>query len=143
MFFFGKRNAELERLAGVVKEGIELAEREMKPGMNVVELQDKLEKLAESYGYFCGHLTGHSIGLDVIERPLIAKPKDINFVGVEVPTDNDKLRTLEEGMVISYHPQIIHPNRVQSAYMSDIFIITENGAERLSKRSHDVIFIDS
>lgn len=142
MFCFGERNAEIERLANVVKEGIELAEREMKPGLNVVDLQDKLEKLAESYGYHCGHLTGHSIGLDVIERPLIAKPKDINFVGVEVPTDNDKLRTLEEGMVISYHPQIIHPNGVQSAYMSDVFIITKNGAERLSKRSHDVIFID-
>ena len=142
MFSFGKKNEEMEKLASVVKEGLEMAEKEMKPGVSAVEIQEKLEAIAASHGYKCGHLTGHSIGLDVIERPLIAKPSDINFIGVEVPTDNDKLRVLEEGMVISYHPQIIHPNNVQSAYMSDIFVITENGAERLSTRDHNVIHIE-
>lgn len=143
MFCFGERNEEMERLARTVSKGLEMAEKEMKPGVRVIDIQLKLEEIAQQDGYLCGHLSGHGIGMDVIERPLIAKPLDIDFVGVEVPTDNDDLTVLREGMVISFHPQIVHPNQKQSAYMSDIFIITKTGAERLSKTGHECIFINS
>lgn len=143
MFCFGERNEEMENLAKVVAEGLEMAEKEMKPGVRAIDIQLKLEEMAKEAGYKCGHLSGHGIGMDVIERPLVAKPLDIDFVGVEVPTDHDDATVLEEGMVISFHPQIVHPNEKQSAYMSDIFIITQAGAERVSNRNHDVIFINS
>lgn len=142
MFCFGERNDEMERLIKTVAKGLEMAEKEMKPGVRAIDIQLKLEEIAQQESYLCGHLSGHGIGMDVIERPLLAKPLDIDFVGVEVPTENDDLTILQEGMVISFHPQIVHPNQKQSAYMSDIFIITENGAERLSKRSHECIFIN-
>lgn len=143
MFCFGERNEEMEKLAKTVAKGLEMAEKEMKPGVKAIDIQLKLEELAKEDGYLCGHLSGHGIGMDVIERPLVAKPLDIEFVGVEVPTGQDDVTTLEEGMVISFHPQIVHPNQKQSAYMSDIFIITKNGAERVSKRNHEVIFINA
>lgn len=142
MFCFGERNEEMEKLASVVAEGIQYAERTMKLGVKVTDIQAGLEQIAETYGYTCGHLSGHGIGMDVIERPLLARQAKTNFVGVEVPSDHDgDMMYLKPGMVISFHPQIIHPNMVQSAYMSDIFIIHEHGAERLSKRNHDVILI--
>lgn len=143
MFCFDERNEEMERLANTVSKGLAMAEKEMKPGVKAIDIQLKLEELAKEDGYLCGHLSGHGIGMDVIERPLVAKPLDIDFVGVEVPTGQDDLTTLEEGMVISFHPQIVHPNQSQSAYMSDIFIITKDGAERVSKRNHEVIFINA
>lgn len=143
MFCFGERNEEMESLIKTVAKGLEMAEQEMKPGVRAIDIQLKLEEIAQQDGYLCGHLSGHGIGMDVIERPLLAKPLDIDFVGVEVPTDNDDLTVLQEGMVISFHPQIVHPNQKQSAYMSDIFIITKNGAERLSKRGHESIFINA
>jgi Xaa-Pro aminopeptidase len=143
MFCFGERNEEMERLAKAVEEGIMYAENNMKPGVKVTDIQEGLEEIARKYGYQCGHLTGHGIGMDVIERPLVARYTNTNFVGVEVPSEKDgeDLMYLKEGMVISYHPQMVHPNLVQSAYMSDVFVIRANGAERLSKRNHEVILI--
>ncbi len=144
MFCFGKRNPEMERLSLAVAEGIKHAEKVMKPGVKVTEVQEELEIIAANYGYECGHLSGHGIGMDVIERPLVAAQTKTTFVGVEVPSELDgDMLYLKENMVISFHPQIVHPNKTQSAYMSDVFVINENGAERLSKRGHNVIFIHS
>ncbi|NWQ43980.1 aminopeptidase P family protein [Bacillus sp. EB106-08-02-XG196] len=143
MFCFGERDAETEALASVVAEGIGYAEENMKPGIRLSDIQAGLDRIANEYGYECGHLSGHGIGMDVIERPFVARKTNTKFVGVEVSNeDDDALLYLKEGMVISYHPQIIKPGREKSAYMSDVFIIRENGAERLSNRNHEVIFID-
>lgn len=142
MFCFGQRDEEMERMAGLVARGIEYAEKTMKPGVKVTAIQAELEKMAIEAGASCGHLTGHGIGMDVIERPFVARQTGTSFIGVEVPSEEDEqLLYLKEGMVISFHPQIVNPNMKKSAYMSDIFVITENGAERLSTRNHDVILI--
>lgn len=142
MFCFGQRDEEMERLARLVAKGIDYAEKTMKPGVKVTDIQKELEKMAAEAGTVCGHLTGHGIGMDVIERPFVAQKTGTFFIGVEVPGEEDEqLLYLKEGMVISFHPQIMNPDMKKSAYMSDVFVITENGAERLSTRNHEVIFI--
>lgn len=142
MFCFGERDEEMERLASIVADGIAFAEREMKPGVDTIHIQEGLDRMAKANGYDCGHLTGHGIGMDVIERPFVARRMQTSFVGVENPGDGDNdLQLLRPGMVISYHPQIVKPGKEKSAYMSDVFVIRENGAQRLSSRNHDVIFI--
>lgn len=142
MFCFERRDEEMERLARLVANGIEYAEQTMRPGVKVTNIQDELERMAAEAGAVCGHLTGHGIGMDVIERPFVARPNGTSFIGVEVPGEEDEqLLYLKEGMVISFHPQIMNPNKNKSAYMSDVFVITANGAERLSTRNHDVILI--
>ena len=142
MFCFGQRDEEMERLAGLVAKGIQYAGKNMKPGVKVTDIQAELEKMASEAGVSCGHLTGHGIGMDVIERPFVARQTGTSFIGVEVPGEEDEqLLYLKEGNVISFHPQIVNPNLKKSAYMSDVFVITENGAERLSSRNHDVILI--
>lgn len=140
MFCFGRRDEEMERLARLVANGIEYAEQTMRPGVKVTDIQAELERMAADAGTLCGHLTGHGIGMDVIERPFVARPSGTSFIGVEVPGQEDEqLLYLKEGMVISFHPQIMNPDMKKSAYMSDVFIITANGTERLSKRNHEVI----
>ncbi len=142
MFCFGKRDEELEKLAGLVAKGIQYAEGAMKPGVKVTDIQEEVEKIAAREGAICGHLTGHAIGMDVIERPFVARQAELSFVGVEVPTEEDEeLLYLQEGMVISFHPQIMNQQMNKCAYMSDVFVITKDGAERLSKRNHEVILI--
>lgn len=142
MFCFGQRDEEMERLASLVARGIDYAEKTMKPGVKVTDVQEALEKMAADAGTICGHLTGHGIGMDVIERPFVARQSGTSFIGVEVPGEEDEqLLYLKEGMVISFHPQIMNPDMKKSAYMSDVFVITKNGAERLSSRSHEVIQI--
>jgi len=142
MFCFGNRDEEMERLARLVARGIDYAEKTMKPGVKVTDVQAELERMAADAGTVCGHLTGHGIGMDVIERPFVARQTGTSFIGVEVPGEEDEqLLYLKEGMVISFHPQIMNPDMKKSAYMSDVFVITENGAERLSKRNHEVILI--
>lgn len=142
MFCFGERDVEMEKMAGLVAKGIEYAEHAMKPGVKVTDIQAEVEKIAAAEGALCGHLTGHAIGMDVIERPFVARPAELSFIGVEVPTgDDEQLLYLQEGMVISFHPQIMNREMNKSAYMSDVFVITKDGAERLSNRSHEVILI--
>lgn len=142
MFYFGTRDEEMERLARIVARGIEYAEKTMKPGVKVTDIQEELEKMATEAGTVCGHLTGHGIGMDVIERPFVARQTGTSFIGVEVPGEEDEgLLYLKEGMVISFHPQIMNPDMKKSAYMSDVFVITADGAQRLSSRNHEVILI--
>ena len=98
-------------IAAAVAEGIVYAEKTFKPGIKVTDVQAEMEKIALRNGYKCGHLTGHGIGQDVIERPLIASQTKTNFIGVEVPSEHDEdLLYLKEGMVISFHPQMVDPN---------------------------------
>lgn len=142
MFRFGEADPETEKLAAVVAEGLAYAEKAMKPGVKVTDVQEGLEEIASRHGYRCGHLSGHGIGMDVIERPFVAKQSKTTFVGVEVPGKEDEsLQFLREGMVISFHPQIVHQSGKKSAYMSDVFVIRSDRAERLSKRGHEVIAI--
>lgn len=142
MFRFGRIDPETERLASVVAEGIAFAEKVMKPGVKTTDIQTGLDSIAAKYGYQCGHLSGHGIGMDVIERPFVARSSKTAFVGVEVPGEEDEsLLYLREGMVISFHPQIVKSDAKKSAYMSDVFVIRANGAERLSIRNHDIIAI--
>ena len=74
MFCFGQRDEEMEKLARLVAKGIEYAEQTMRPGVKVTDIQAELERMAEEAGASCGHLTGHGIGMDVIERPFVARP---------------------------------------------------------------------
>lgn len=69
-------------------------------------------------GYHLGHVTGHSIGMTMIEFPKVGE-------GVEI-----ELRT---GMVLSMHPHAIAPNGEDCLYMQDTWLVTERGGEPLSR----------
>ena len=68
-------------------------------------------------GYHLGHVTGHSIGMTMIEFPKIGE-------GVETE--------LRENMVLSMHPHAIAPNGEDCLYMQDTWLVTAAGGVPLS-----------
>jgi Xaa-Pro aminopeptidase len=68
-------------------------------------------------GYSLGHVTGHSIGMTMIEHPKIGE-------GVETE--------LAENMVFSMHPHAIAANGHDCLYMQDTWLVTADGGEALA-----------
>ena len=68
-------------------------------------------------GYHLGHVTGHSIGMTMIEFPKIGE-------GVETE--------LAENMVFSMHPHAIAADGHECLYMQDTWLVTAAGGEPLA-----------
>jgi Xaa-Pro aminopeptidase len=68
-------------------------------------------------GYTLGHVTGHSIGMTMIEFPKIGE-------GVET--------VLEENMVLSVHPHVISEDGRSCLYMQETWLVTRDGGLPLS-----------
>ncbi len=68
-------------------------------------------------GYHLGHVTGHSIGMTMIEFPKIGE-------GVETE--------LAENMVLSMHPHAIAANGEDCLYMQETWLVTPDGGVPLS-----------
>src|SRR6201993_621698 len=69
-------------------------------------------------GFHLGHVTGHSIGMTMIEHPKIGE-------GVET--------VLAENMVFSMHPHAIAPDGDDCLYMQDTWLVTAAGGVPLSR----------
>ena len=68
-------------------------------------------------GYPLGHVTGHSIGMTMIEHPKIGEGVDVE---------------LREGMIFSMHPHAIAGDARSCLYMQDTWCVGVDGAEPLS-----------
>src|SRR5438128_12678260 len=68
-------------------------------------------------GYHLGHVTGHSIGMTMIEFPKIGE-------GVETE--------LAENMVFSMHPHAIAADGDECLYMQDTWLVTPSGGDPLA-----------
>ena len=68
-------------------------------------------------GYHLGHVTGHSIGMTMIEFPK---------VGEGVDTE------LAENMVFSMHPHAIAADEEGCLYMQDTWLVTADGGEPMA-----------
>ena len=68
-------------------------------------------------GYHLGHVTGHSIGMTMIEHPKIGE-------GIETE--------LATNMVFSMHPHAIAADGVECLYMQDTWLVTEDGGIALA-----------
>jgi Xaa-Pro dipeptidase len=69
-------------------------------------------------GFSLGHVTGHSIGMTMIEFPRIGE-------GVDV--------VLQENMVLSMHPHAITTDRRACLYMQDTWLVTPEGGRPFSE----------
>ncbi len=68
-------------------------------------------------GYHLGHVTGHSIGMTMIEHPKIGE-------GVETE--------LAANMVFSLHPHAISADGRECLYMQDTWLVTDDGGVPLA-----------
>ncbi|CAB1368380.1 M24 family metallopeptidase [Denitratisoma oestradiolicum] len=95
----------------------ELVRIHMKAGATAEEVHRACSKPLLDRGYRLGHVSGHSIGMTMIEMPRIGEGYD--FV-------------LPENMVCSMHPHIMTEDRTHSLYFQETYRVGKNGGEALS-----------
>jgi len=113
----GRPTAELERMLDAYREYFETAMQALRPGATAHDVHRAVSKGFTDRGYHLGHVTGHSIGMTMIEFPKI---------GEGVQTE------LGANMVFSMHPHAIAANGRECLYMQDTWLVTPDGGEPLA-----------
>jgi Xaa-Pro dipeptidase len=113
----GTPNGEVSRMLEAYAEYYEAAKNALKPGATAHDVHRAVSKGFTERGYHLGHVTGHSIGMTMIEFPKIGE-------GVETE--------LAENMVFSMHPHAIADNGTDCLYMQDTWLVTPAGGEPLA-----------
>lgn len=124
----GEPSEELKSIYDIVLEAQKQGVAHLKAGMTCKEAdaltRDVIE--AKGYGEQFGHSTGHGIGLDVHEAPALSKRSE---------------RTLQSGMVVTVEPGI-YVSGLGGVRIEDDVLLTENGNERLSQATKELVVID-
>jgi Xaa-Pro dipeptidase len=113
----GTPNDEVSRMVEAYEEYFEAAKSALRPGATAHEAHRAVSKGFTDRGYHLGHVTGHSIGMTMIEHPKIGE-------GIETE--------LQENMVFSLHPHVIAENGRDCLYMQDTWLVTKDGGEPLA-----------
>jgi Xaa-Pro aminopeptidase len=98
-------------------EYFEAAKRTMRAGATAHDVHRAVSKGFVDRGFSLGHVTGHSIGMTMIEFPRVGE-------GAEVE--------LRENMVLSMHPHAITHDERTCLYMQDTWRVTAKCGEPLS-----------
>ncbi len=121
--FLGESTPELAHVFEIVSEANRAATLEVGPGVPMQEIDRAARRVIEAAGYgerFV-HRTGHGLGLEVHESvPQLAE-------GTQT--------SLEPGMVMTIEPGIYLPG-VGGVRLEDVVVVTETGAEVLTKLPH-------
>ena len=126
----GEMNPKTREIAKVCDEAFKAAEELLVPGNTAGAVAEKMEGIVFERGYIPLLRGGHtSVGLDLLEIPLL--PKD------DTP--------LQPGMAVILHPNAGVPGYKfgDPSYLGpgDTYVITETGAERLTRSSQELVFV--
>ena len=88
----------------------------MRPGATAHDVHRAVSKGFTDRGYHLGHVTGHSIGMTMIEFPKIGEGNEFE---------------LAEDMVFSMHPHAIADSG-DCLYMQDTWLVTADGGVPLA-----------
>jgi Xaa-Pro aminopeptidase len=113
----GTTTPEVERMRNAYEEYYEAAKTALRPGATAHDVHRAVSKGFADRGYALGHVTGHSIGMTMIEFPKIGE-------GVETE--------LAENMVFSMHPHAISADGGECLYMQDTWLVTADGGVPLA-----------
>jgi Xaa-Pro dipeptidase len=113
----GTPSAEVARMLEAYVEYFEAAKGALHPGATAHDVHRAVSKGFLDRGYHLGHVTGHSIGMTMIEFPKIGE-------GIETE--------LEANMVFSMHPHAISADGRECLYMQDTWLVTADGGEPLA-----------
>ena len=112
-----RRPPRCARMLEAYEEYYEAAKEALRPGATAHDVHRAVSKGFTDRGYHLGHVTGHSIGMTMIEFPKIGE-------GVETE--------LAENMVFSMHPHAIAEDGRECLYMQDTWLVTADGGEPLA-----------
>lgn len=108
---------ETKKMVEAYEEYYEAARRTMRSGSTAHDVHVAVSKGFSDRGYHLGHVTGHSIGMTMLEFPKIGE-------GVE--------KELEANMVVSMHPHVIAASGEDCLYMQDTWLVTDEGGVPLA-----------
>jgi len=114
----GSVNGDTQRMFDAYGEYFEAARSGMRAGASAHDLHIAVSKPFIERGFPLGHVTGHSIGMSMIEFPRIGEGVDVE---------------LKENMVLSMHPHAIASGQRSCLYMQDTWRVGESGGEPLSR----------
>ena len=110
--------ADVEPMVEAYGEYHAAAREAMRDGATAHDVHRAVSKGFTDRGYHLGHVTGHSIGMTMIEHPRVGE-------GMET--------VLRSGMVLSMHPHAIAADGKACLYMQDTWLVTDAGGEPLSR----------
>jgi Xaa-Pro aminopeptidase len=113
----GAPSAEVLRMLEAYEEYYEVAQAALRAGATAHDVHRAVSKGFTERGYHLGHVTGHSIGMTMIEHPRIGE-------GIETELAPD--------MVLSMHPHAISEDGRECLYMQDTWHVTEDGGVPLA-----------
>ena len=113
----GKPSATTQAMADAYPEALESARRLMRAGELASTVHRSVADTFAKHGFSLGHLSGHSIGMTMIEHPAIGAKSDV---------------VLEENMIFSLHPQVVDKDGKVCLYTQDTYRIGTNEGECLA-----------
>ncbi len=112
----GNPSPRTRAMSDVYPEAMEAARRLMREGELASNVHKAAADIFAKAGFTLGHLTGHSIGLTMLEYPSIGA--------------NTKVE-LKENMVLSFHPQVVDQDGQVCLYTQDTFRVGKSEGECL------------
>jgi Xaa-Pro aminopeptidase len=113
----GKISPRTKAMSDVYPQAMEAARLKMRDGMVASEVHKAAADVFSKAGFSLGHLTGHSIGMTMIEHPAIGANTQIE---------------LKENMVLSFHPQVVDRDGQVCLYTQDTYRVGETEGECLA-----------
>ena len=114
----GKTPPDVEPMVEAYSEYHAAARTAMRDGATAHDVHRAVSRGFTERGYHLGHVTGHSIGMTMIEHPRVGE-------GLET--------VLRAGMVLSMHPHAIAGDGQSCLYMQDTWLVGADGGEPLSR----------
>ena len=122
-FVLGRADAKQKEIYRIVKEAHDRSIEAVKPGVKCVDIDKAARDIIDKAGYadYFGHGTGHGVGIEVHEMPVIS-PRGEGVV--------------EEGMVFSIEPGIYIPGW-GGVRIEDLVVVRADGCETITKADKD------
>ncbi|SMP28574.1 Xaa-Pro aminopeptidase [Laceyella tengchongensis] len=124
----GRPSEKQKEIYDIVLEACNRTIAALRPGMTGKEADAVARDYISAHGYgdFFGHSTGHGLGMEVHELPMLSSRGDV---------------VLQPNMVVTVEPGIYLPE-VGGVRIEDDVVITETGCEALNQSSKDWIVIE-
>jgi Xaa-Pro dipeptidase len=113
----GTASKEVQRMLEAYEEYYDVARSALRGGATAHDVHRAVSQGFTERGYQLGHVTGHSIGMTMIEHPRIGE-------GIETE--------LAANMVFSMHPHAIAADGRECLYMQDTWLVTPDGGVPLA-----------
>jgi Xaa-Pro dipeptidase len=94
------------------------AREHLRDGASAHDVHRAVSRPFTERGYQLGHVTGHSIGMTMIEFPRVGEGADVQ---------------LKANMTLSMHPHAYNEDRTACLYMQDTWLVGADASEPLSQ----------